>query len=339
MRKTPKKKEAFPVKLRDAISGKHLTVILMVLMGLFLCAATDKKEAKSVEFDFKKTSAYVHELDTRQDFPVSVIFARNYVYSVLALGESLDPKLKQKTIDFIKNLQRPDGGFSVDAQTMDTTPQTTDMALEVLSYLGAENVVDAGKVKSYLTSLKVSDGGFRFSAKAKGSSFQETYYAIHALSYINGLGVVDKARTAAYIKGFERTGTGGFNYVKGTGVPDVTITYMAVFTLKALGMLDDTTRMDAIKFFSATPYLRKMKYDINQTLQEQTYAIKAMKMLGAEKEIHEKEAIDFTKSFYISVNGGFGPIHGYGTAPDPTFFGVRALAELGVLKMPAEKAI
>jgi hypothetical protein len=266
-----------------------------------------------------------------------VILARNYVYSVLALGETIDPKLKQKTINFIKGLQRPDGGFSMDIQNTDTTSQNTDFALEVLSHLGAVNAVDAGKVKSYLTSLKEPDGGFKFSAKTKGSSFQTTYYAVHALSYINGLDVVDKAKTAAYIKGFENKTTGGFNYVKGTGVPNVTITYMAVFTLKALGMLDDSTKMNATKFLSATPYMgKKMKYDINQTLEEQADAIITLKMLGAEKKINTKGAVAFIKSFYIPVNGGFGPIHGYGSAPDPTYFGIRGLAELGILKRPVE---
>jgi hypothetical protein len=325
------------VKFRNAISGKYQTIIAVMLMGLFLVAATDKKNAKPVEFDFKKTSTYTHELDTRPDFPVSVILARNYVYSVLALGETIDPKLKQKTINFIKGLQRPDGGFSMDIQNTDTTSQNTDFALEVLSHLGAVNAVDAGKVKSYLTSLKEPDGGFRFNAKTKGSSFQTTYYAVHALSYINGLDVVDKAKTAAYIKGFENKTTGGFNYVKGTGVPNVTITYMAVFTLKALGMLDDSTKINATKFLRATPYMgKKMKYDINQTLEEQADAIITLKMLGAEKKINKKGAVEFIKSFYIPVNGGFGPIHGYGSAPDPTYFGIRGLAELGILKRPVE---
>jgi prenyltransferase beta subunit len=304
-------------------------------MGLFLVAATDKKNEKPVEFDFKKTSAYTHELDERPDFPVSLIIARNYVYSVLALGEKMDPKLKQKTINFVKGLQRPDGGFSVDVPTSETSSQNTDFALEVLSYLGAVNVVDAGKVKSYLTLLKEPDGGFSFDAKKKGSSLQTTYSAVHALSIINGLDIVDKAKTAAYIKGFERKESGGFNYVKGVGTPNVTNTYMAVFTLKALGMLDDETKMSAIKFLISTPYVGKpAKYDVNQTLEEQAYAIETLKMLGAEKRINKKGAVEFIKSFYIPVNGGFGPIHGYGTAPDPTYFGIRSVAELGVLKEP-----
>lgn len=325
------------MKLRKSFSGNCYKIIAVMLLGLFLVAATDKKKPEAIEFDFKKTSAYTHELDARPDFPVSITLARNYVYSVLALGEKTDPKLKEKTINFIKNLQRQDGGFSIDSATKATNSLYTDFALETLSYMGAVNSIDMGKVKSYVSSLKRPDGGFSFDAKTKGSSFQTTYNAVHALSYINGLDIVDKAKTAAYIKGFEKKDTGGFNYVKGTGTPNVTNTYMAVFTLEALGMLDEATKTKAAKFLTSTPYVGKFKkYEVTQTLDEQAYAVMALKMLGAENTINKDKAVAFIKSFYIPVNGGFGPIHGYGSAPDPTYFGIRDLAELGVLKSPAE---
>ncbi|HEX9021748.1 MAG TPA: prenyltransferase/squalene oxidase repeat-containing protein, partial [Nitrospirota bacterium] len=270
-------------------------------------------------------------------FPVSITLARNYVYSILALGEKLDPRMKEKLIDFIKKIQRPDGGFSIDPATRSTNALYTDFALETLSYFGAVNAIDAAKAKAYLSSLKRPDGGYSFDAKTKDSSFQTTFYAVHSLSYMNGLDIVDKAKTAAYIKAFEKKDAGGFNYVKGTGVPNVTNTYMGIFTLKALGMLDDQTKSSAIKFLAATAYMGKpVKYDVNQTLEEQANAVMTLKMLGAENKIRKSGAIAFIKSFYIPVNGGFGPIHGYGSAPDPTYFGIKALAELGVLKRPAE---
>jgi prenyltransferase beta subunit len=324
------------VKLRIELFGKYFTIVLVMICGLLLVAATDKKK-EDIKFDFKKTSAYNHELATRSDFPVSVIFARNYVYSVLALGEKMDPTLRQKTINFIKNLQREDGGFSVDSIIIETSSQNADFALETLSYLDAINAIDAGKTKTYLSSLQRPDGGFSFDAKAKDSSLVTTYYAVHVLSYINSLQIIDKAKTAAYIKGFEKKDTGGFNYVKGTGVSNPKNTYMAVFTLKALDMLDEQTKKNTIKFLLSTPYVGKpMKYDVTQTLEEQTYTIIALKLLGAEKKINKNGAIAFIKGFYIPVNGGFGPIHGYGTAPDPTYFGIQGLAELGILKSPLE---
>jgi len=320
------------VKLRNEFFGEYQKIIVVMFVSIFLIAAADKK-SEAVEFNFKKTSAYIHELDTRPDFPVSITLARNYVYSVLALGEKLDPKMKEKTITFIKGLQRSDGGFSIDPETKTTTSLYTDYALETLSYMGGVNAIDAGKVKSYIASLKKQDGGFSFDSTTKDSSLQTTYYAVHILASINGLDIVDKAKTAAYIKDFKRNDSGGFNYVKGTGVSNPKNTAMAVFTLKALGMLDDETRTDAIKFLASTPYAGKaVKYDVSQTLEEQVYAMTALKMLGAEKKISKRNAVAFIKSFYIPVNGGFGPIHGYGSAPDPTYFGLQGLVELGVLK-------
>ncbi len=309
-----------------------------MLMGLLLVAATDKKK-ETTEFDFKKTSAYTHEMDARPDFPVSLVLARNYVYSVLALGESIDPKMKEKAVDFIKKVQRSDGGFSVESATNTTNILYTDFAFETLSYMGmgAVNAIDTGKVKSYLSSLKRPNGGFSFDAKTKEPSFQTTYYAVHILSYLNGLDIVDKAKTAAYIRGFERKDTGGFNYVKGTGIANAKLTYMGVFTLKTLGMLDEQTKKNAIKFLTSTPYVGKLKkYDVTQTLEEQACAIMTLEMLGAENKINKDGVVKFIKSFYIPVNGGFGPIHGYGSAPDPTYFGIRGLAELGVLKRPQQ---
>jgi prenyltransferase beta subunit len=324
------------VKIRNTLFVNYFIIIEVMLMGLCLVAATDKKK-ETTELDFKKTSAYIHEMDSRPDFPVSVILAHNYVYSVLALGEKIEPKLKEKAIDYAKKLQRPDGGFSVDSATKETNSLYTDFALDTLSYLGAVNAIDAAKAKSYLSSLQRSDGGFSFDAKTKDSSFQTTYYAVHALSYINGLSIVDKTKTAAYIKGFERKESGGFNYVKGTGTPSVTNTYMAVFMLKTLGMLDDATSANVMKYLGSTPYVgKKVAYDINQTLEEQAYVILTLKMLGAENQINKDRVVSFIKSFYIPVNGGFGPIHGYGSAPDPTYFGLQGLAEVGVFKKPLQ---
>jgi hypothetical protein len=80
---------------------------------ILLVAATDKKKAEPAEFDFKKTSAFTHEMDSRPDFPVSITLARGYVYSVLALGEKIDSTLKEKLLDFTKKLRGPDGRFGL----------------------------------------------------------------------------------------------------------------------------------------------------------------------------------------------------------------------------------
>lgn len=324
------------VKQRNALFRNYQKIIIVLLMGILLTAAAANNETKAVRFDFKKTSEYVHEMDTRPDFPVSTALARGYVYSVLALGEKIDPKRKEMTVDFIKKLQGPDGGVSAGPSTAATSSLYTDIAIETLSFLGSVNAIDTAKVRSYVTSLKRPDGGFSFDAKTKEASFQATYYAVHILSYINGLDIVDRAKTAEYIKSFERKNTGGFNYVKGTGVPNSKLTYMGVYTLKALGMLDDEVKKNAIRFLVSTPYVgTAKKYEVTQTLEEQAYTIMALKLLGAENKINKNRVVSFAKTFYIPINGGFGPIHGYGSAPDPTYFALRGLAEIGVLKNPS----
>ena len=331
------------MKFDSVSSVKYFRVIILVLIGCFLAPnafGTDKTKPEKVEFDFKKTSSYTHDLDKRPDFPVAITLLRNYVYSVLALGETIDTKTKEKIIAFVKKVQKPDGGFSIDPATKETSSLYTDYAVETLSYIGALNSIDAVKAKAYISSLRMPDGGFSFDAKTKESSFPTTYYAVHALSLINGLDIVDKAKTVAYIKGFEKKDTGGFSYVKGTGVATPKSTYMGIYALKALGMLDEGTKKNAIKYLASTPYVGKFrKYEITQTLEEQSYTLMALKMLGAGDKINKNKVVAFIKSFYIPENGGFGPIHGYGSAPDPTYYGIRCLAELGVLKRPAESQV
>jgi prenyltransferase beta subunit len=324
------------VKLRNAISGKYQTIIVVMLMGLLLIAATAKKE-EAVELDFKKTSAYIHEMDARPDFPDTIIFARDYVYSIQALEEKIAPKVKEKIIDFTKKIQRSDGGVSIDPAAKEANSLYTDFAVETLSYLDAVNSIDSGKIKSYLSSLQRPDGGFAFNATTKESSLQTTYFAIHVLSYLGGLNIVDKAKTAAYIKGFEKKDTGGFTYMKGTGVSNVKNTYMGVFTLKTLGMLDEQTKKNAIKYLTSTMYIGKpVPYEVYQTLAEQAYSIITLKMLGAENRINKDGVVTFIKGFYLPLIGGFAPKHGNAASPDPTYFALRSLAEMGILKKPLE---
>ncbi len=73
-------------------------------------------------------------------------------------------------------------------------------------------------------------------------------------------------------------------------------------------------------------------------LNEQLYAILALKELKAAGKIDKKFAMAFLKRIYIKVNGGFGPLEGYGSTPDSTTTGLRILAEIGKLKAPGAPA-
>jgi len=309
----------------------RITCLLLALVLLFAGSALAKGKPKS-DFDFTKTNAFVREIETRPDFPVAMVLANDYVYSLLAMGQKIDTGRQNAVIAYIKLAQQKNGGFIADKANKSASVLYTDIALQTLGYLNATNAIDAGKVKSFVASLKNPDGGFCFSQEAKDSTLATTYYAVHVLKTIGALDVVDKAKTAAYVKGFEKK-EGGFGSVKGTGVANARNTYMAAFILNSIGALDDAARKNAVKFLAATPYLDRKSTD-RAELDEQLYAIRALKELKAAEKIDKKIATAFMKRLYIKVNGGFGPLEGYGSTPDSTTTGLRILAEIGKLKAP-----
>ena len=307
-------------------------LIAFSIVALSAGAACARGKAEKAGFDFAKTSAFMREMESRPDFPVSVVLANDYVYSLLALGETIAPARKTAVINYFKNAQQKDGGFISDKANKSTSLLFTNLALETLGYLNATNAIDSGKVKAFVASLKNTDGGFGFSKESKISALATTFYAIRVLKAIGGLDLVDKTKTAEYVKGFERK-DGGFGYVKGTGVANARNTYMAAYVLNNLGKLDNATRKNAVKFLATTPYLDKKSKD-RPELDEQLYAVLALKELKASDKIDKKLALAFLKKIYISVNGGFGPLEGYGSTPDSTTTGLHILAEIGKLKAP-----
>lgn len=307
-------------------------VTVLSLITLFVGSACAKEKAKGGAFDFSKTSTFMREMESRPDFPVSVVLANDYVYSLLVLGDTIAPTQKTAVINYLKNAQQKDGGFISDKANKSASLLFTDLAMETLGYLNATNAIDTGKVKAFVASLKNTDGGFGFSRESKGSALATTFYAIRVLKTIGGLDLVDSTKTAEYVKRFERK-SGGFGFVQGTGVANAKNTYMAAYVLKNLGKLGDDTRKNAVKFLATTPYLDKKSKD-RRELDEQLYAVLALKELKAADKIDKKLALAFLKKLYIPVNGGFGPLEGYGSTPDSTTTGLHILAEIGKLKAP-----
>jgi prenyltransferase beta subunit len=305
-------------------------LVSLALAALLSGTAMAKDKAKVGEFDFAKTGAFIREMESRPDFPVSVVLANDYVFSLLTMGDAIDPARRDTVIVYLKKSQQKDGGFVSDKTNRSASLLYTDMAIETLGRLNAVGAMDAGRVKAYVGSLKNPDGGFGFSRESKESSLASTFYAVRILKAVNGIDLVDKAKTAGYVKGFERN-NGGFGYVKGTGVANPKNTYMAAFSLNALGSLDNATRKNAVKFLALTPYLDK-KSEERPELDQQLYAVMALKELKAPEKIDKKLALNFLKKLYIPTNGGFGPLEGYGSTPDSTSTGLRILQEIGKLK-------
>lgn len=308
--------------------------ICILSLGILCAAPALGKEITAKKgFEFNKTKTFMKEMETRPDFPVGMVLANDYVYSLLVLGDTITLARKSSIISFIKNAQQKDGGFVSDKVSKTSSLLYTDLAMETLGYLNSTNAVDTARLKSFIISLKNSDGGFGFSGASKQSSLATTFYAIHVLKMVGGIDVVDKSKTAQYIKRFELK-DGGFNHVGGTGTSNAKNSYMAVAALNCIGMLDDTTRKNVVKFLATTPYLNKKSKE-TPVLDEQLYTILALKELKATGRIDKQLVLAFMKKLYIKMNGGFGPLEGYGSTPDSTTAALRILAETGVLKPPA----
>jgi prenyltransferase beta subunit len=301
---------------------------IAVLAGTALA----KENATAKDFDFAKTKAFMREMDSRPDFPVSLVLANDYAFSIPALGDTIDPVKKSAIVAYIKNVQQNNGGFVADKTSKNASLLYTDLAMETLASINATGSIDAGKLKSFVASLKNPDGGFGFSQESKESSLATTFYAVRVLKAIGGLGLLDKAKTTEYFKGFEKK-DGGFGFVKGPGAANAKSTYMAAFVLNTIGSLDDVTRNNSVRFLATTPYLDKQSKE-QPELNEQYYAIKALQELKAVDKVDSKLALAFLKKIYISVNGGFGPLEGYGSTPDSTTTALRILVEIGKLKAP-----
>ncbi len=309
-------------------------IATVVLIASLAAPALAKEKAKGKanggEFDFKKTSQFIREMEGRPDFPVATVIANDYVYTLLAMGEKIDAGRQNAIIVNVKLGQQKNGGFTPDKTNKNASILYTDIALETLSLLDAGNAIDRTKVKSFAASLKNADGGFGFSQQAKKSSLATTYYAVHVLKAVNGIDAVEKAKTVEYVKAFAKK-DGGFGPEKGTGVANARSTYMAAYVLNALGALDEATAKKAVQFLEKTPYLDKKSKE-RPDLDEQLYAIRALREVGAGNRVDKTIALNFMKRLYIKVNGGFGPLEGYGSTPDSTTTALRILSEIGKAK-------
>ena len=317
------------------MSQSSIYLRLVVTMAAFFILS-NVSNVSAGDFDFVKTKAFMREMDTRPDFPVTIVLAHDYVYSLVSIGDKINPKEAEAVEAFIKANQHLDGGFSSDKHDKETSILYTVHALETLALIKLPPSIDIARARTFITSLKNTDGGFGFSANAKESSLNNTYNAVRSLSLLNSLNIADAAKTAAYIKGFEHK-EGGFGYVKGTGVASAKFTYMALYSLKELGKLDEATKANALKYLNSSAYGKstKEKVDSLQMLEEMGYTIDALKLMGAKGSIDTKKANGILKQVYIKQNGGFGPIPGYGSTPDSTFLGLHLLVGAGKLKAPA----
>ena len=311
-----------------------LTASIATAMGSHETVNVSEAKGKWKGFEFKKTREFIKEMETRPDFPVSTGLAYDYVYSLRALGATIQPTRKKSIITYLQQTQQNEGGFAADKTNKVGSLLFTDIAIDTLAYLDSAGAPDTEKTKKFIIALKNPDGGFGFSSASRQSTIATTYYAVKILASLNALSSVDKAKTTGFIKGFERKDTGGFGYVKGKGSATAKTTYMALYTLNALGTLDEATRKNSLRFLEGAPCGKKSQKKEMPELNEVSYTLQAAKVLKSKDAIDVKRVADFLKRIYIPVNGGFGPLEGYGSTPDSTTTAVRILAEIGRIKAP-----
>ena len=310
------------------IKVSHITcgVVAAAFLCVSLIAGSAFAEAQE-HFDFTKTSTLIREMEPRSDFPVAITLASDYTDTLLGLGETIQPAAKVAIVQFIKNAQQPNGGFVADSSSKDASLLYTQLALDTLAELNELKEIDASRVKSFVTTLKNADGGFGFSQNAPASTLPTTYYAVRTLQIVGGLDRVDRAKTVAYVQEFEKQ-SGGFGFVRQVGVATPRNTYMALYILKTLGALNDSTRESCLQFLATTPYLNEKSRQMPD-LNELSYTVESLQMLNAAERLDRKRTLAFLKRLYIPVNGGFGPLLGYGSTPGSTATAVRILSEIG----------
>ncbi len=308
------------------------TFTLFVLLFIFTVLLLTGNASAGEKFDFTKTRDFIKEMEGRPDFPVSTVLAYDYVYSLRTIGETIQPDRKRSVIAYLRGVQQKDGGFAADRTGKAGSSLFTDIALETLAYLESPRELNTEAAKNFILSLKNRDGGFGFSAASRESTIATTYYAVKVLVALNALSLQDTTKTAQFIKAFERNDTGGFGYVKGQGASNAKTTYMAVYTLKSMQQLDEMTAKNTLRFLESTPCGKRSSKKEMPELGEVSYAVQTAKLLKSKDSMDRARIMSFLNRLYIPLNGGFGPIEGYGSTPDSTTTALRILAETGTIK-------
>ncbi len=142
---------------------------------------------------------------------------------------------KNMHINWLKSLQRPDGGFSHQpGQASHIT--NTYFAIKALAELGALNQIDKKKVVELLISCQHPDGGFG-QLPNQHPYLQYTYNAIFLLKILNVLNKIDLQKHINWPKSLQQP-DGGFWPGTGQKQSQMNPTYFAIRTLMEVEALD-----------------------------------------------------------------------------------------------------
>ena len=163
----------------------------------------DRKKLSAIDKEFEKLKEmvvakyfdgrYEIEKPDMSKFKSRIFDIKHSILNLLndhekAIKDSLDllNKIdKNKHINWLKSLQRPDGGFWEGTGTNQSQITHTYFAVKALEELGALNPIEGNKLIRFITSCQNPNGGFSYLPNQLPQA-QPTYYAIMLLKGMKG---------------------------------------------------------------------------------------------------------------------------------------------------------
>jgi len=242
----------------------------------------------------------------------------------------LDRVDKQKHVNWIKSLQRPDGGFS-HAPGQPSNPFSTYFAVKTLIELGASDQIDRDKIIQFILSTEHPNGGFA-STPGQQPDIINTTYAIKLLKELKALNKIDKQKHISWIKSLQRP-DGGFSNVPNQ-TSHMSYTYHAVEALIDLNALDQIDKNKAIQFIISAEHpnggfghLPNQQPQLAHTCQ----AIILLKVLGGLSRIDLNKHISWIKSLQMPDGGFWSGIGAQRSDINLTYLAVKVLMEFNML--------
>ena len=250
----------------------------------------------------------------------------------------LDQIDKSKHINWLKSLQRPDGGFGHQPGQASHLTHTY-FAVKALSELNALDQINKDKLIQFILSCEHPNGGFGHLPNQQTQA-QYTYYAIMLLKELKALNKIDKSKHINWLKSLQRP-DGGFSNQPGK-TSHIANTYFAIKALSELGALNQFNKKRVVNFILSCEHPNGgFGHLPNQKPQPPVtyYAIMLLKELKALNKIDKSKHINWLKSLQRSDGGfwsGTGNAQSYLTH---TYFAVKALLELNSLNQIDKKKV
>ncbi|MEM1554724.1 MAG: prenyltransferase/squalene oxidase repeat-containing protein [Thermoproteota archaeon] len=199
----------------------------------------------------------------------------------------------ERTVSFIKSLQRGDGGFS-NRPGETTYLRFTFYAIRSLQLLNAVNSIDRGKAISFIKSC-YKNGGFS-DRPGWGEWVESTYWGVESLEILNSLNEVDSGKIAdKAISWLGDKGSTGYLYGD----------YCVVMTLRILNKLD---LLDKVKLVNNVMNFQNIidgGFKYGSRLYDTEHALRILSNMGMLNRVDEKKIEQWVSSqpFYYWSTG------------------------------------